>query len=107
MTGTLSRYLLAAMVLTAVFSGPAMAEEHWHGGDGDHWHRGFWPGHYGGVVIGPRVYVQPPVAYVSPPPVVYAPPPVMYAPPPPVYYAPPPVVVPAPGLSVGINIPLH
>ena len=56
---------------------------------------------------GPYVYAPPPV-YVARPPVYYAPPPpVYYAPPPPVYYAPPAVVAPAPGLSIGVNIPLR
>ncbi len=68
-----------------------------------------------GEYCGGPVYVAPPPVYLAPPPVIYAPPPppppppVFYAPPPPppVIYAPPPPVYVAPGLSIGINIPLH
>lgn len=59
----------------------------------------------GGYVYGPRPVVRPYVYYAPPPPVYYAPPPVYY-PPPPVYYA-PPVYAPAPGVSIGVNIPLR
>ncbi len=63
-----------------------------------------------GEYCGGPVYVAPPPVYVAPPPIFYAPPPppVIYAPPPPpVVYTPPQPLYVAPGLSIGINIPLR
>ncbi len=90
-------------VILTMISGSALADgRHWGGHEGG-WGRG---GFYGGVVVGPPVYYPPPVVYMRPP-VVYAAPPVVYAPPM-VYAAPPMVYAPAtPGLSIGVNIPLH
>jgi len=92
--GTVARRTGAvALALGLLGVAPALADhDHWR----EHWHR-----HYG--YGGPRVVVTtpPPVAY-------YGAPPVYYAPPPPVYYAPPPpVVYPAPGVSLGVTIPLR
>ena len=87
-----------AGAFVAVLAVPAQAEPPCGRG----WRKGEWCGHY---------YAPPPVVVVPPRPVYVAPPPpVVYAPPPPVVYAPPPVVyapAPAPGLSIGVNIPLR
>jgi hypothetical protein len=98
--------ILAISVAPVMADGRHDGDRGWHGGhDHDGWRHGDdwrWNRPYGA-----RVYVAPP-AYYAPPRVYYAPPPVYYAPPP-VYYAPPPVAVypAAPGLSIGVNIPLR
>jgi len=51
---------------------------------------------------------RPDIVVRPPPAVVYAGPPAYYAPPPPpAYYAPPPVVYGAPGVSLGVTIPIR
>jgi hypothetical protein len=104
---SLGAVLLGAAILAAPLA--ARADDEWRGRGGhehqwrEHgWHRdGFWRD--------PVVVVRP--AY-APPPVIYAPPiygrPIygqpVYAPP---AYAPPPLIYAPPGISLGINIPLH
>lgn len=97
MTGRLAMTALAAGVVLAATLAPAPATADPPCGRG-------WRKH---EYCGPTVYARPPV-YVARPPVYYVPPPpVYYVPPPLVYYAPPTVVAPAPGLSIGVNIPLR
>ncbi|MEA2783323.1 MAG: hypothetical protein QOK29_4867 [Rhodospirillaceae bacterium] len=87
--------ILAATAAT-VTSKPAAADND----DWGHRHHQRWKGDRGYWRGGVYVYAPPPVYYAPPPPVYYAPPP------PPVYYAPAPVY-PAPGLSLGITLPLR
>ena len=99
------RKFMSMSVILTMISLPVLADgRHWHDHDGGWGYGGYW----GGVVVAPRAYYPPPVVYAAPPPVYYAPPPVVYAPPPVVYAAPPVAVMPAaPGLSIGVNIPLR
>ncbi len=85
-----------AIALSSI--GTARADPEW-----GRWHRhGGWYGRP--VVVGPTYYAPP--AYYAPP--VYVAPPVVYAPPP-AYYAPPALgmALALPGVSIGVNVPLH
>ena len=79
------------LALGLLSTSPAYAWwDRWH-----HWHRGYCCGPAVGVVVGAP---PPPVVYA--PPAYYAPPPVVYAPPPPPVYA-------APGVSLGVTVPIR
>ena len=88
-----SMKIAVAVIATSILA-PSLA---WAGPPcGKGWRKHEW---CGGYVYGVPGYVAPPVYYARPP-VVYGPPPVMYG-------YPPPMVAPAPGLSIGLNIPLR
>lgn len=91
----MQRSVLCAAVLAVATLTSGAARADW-----DHGHRHGW--------YGRPVYYGPAPVYVAPAPVYYAPPPVYYAPPP-VYYAPPALgfSLNVPGVSVGVNVPLH
>lgn len=97
-----TRSMIIAAVIAAGVLAPSMASADPPCGRG--WRKHEW---CGGYVYGAPRHVPPPVVYYARPPVVYAPPPVVYAPPPVMYGYPPPMVAPAPGLSIGVNIPLR
>lgn len=89
---------LGGMLVALATAQPALADPPC----GKGWRKGEWcGGHHREHYYAPApVVVVPGPVYVAPPPVMYAPPPVVYAPP---VVAP----VPAPGLSIGVNIPLR
>jgi len=93
--------MMAVSVIATSIMAPSLAWADPPCGRG--WRKHEWCGGY--VYTVPR-YVAPP-GYYPRPSVVYAPPPVVYAHPPVTYGYPPPVVAPAPGISIGVNIPLR